>query len=114
MRPTLSSSDSRRSSPSQTRLHLLLLLQLTTFASCEFGCLIWGTGENIRYGEISFYSFCDVQYAWGDDTFWCDDRTEPTVDPNDERAFSVYMNHVSHDRASLFVACAHAFSDVRR
>ena len=107
MWPTLSLTSRNRhrrscSSPSHARLQLLLLFQRAPFVSCEFGCLVWGTGENIRYGETTYYSFCDVQYAWGDDTFWCEDRTEPTPDPNDERAFSMFLNHVSRSSYSFF------------
>ena len=34
-------------------------------------CLIWGMGRIVRYGFDQWYSYCDVQWPWGQAKFWC-------------------------------------------
>ena len=46
-----------------------LNLQMFVVAG-EEGCLIWGTGESVRYGQTTYFSFCDVLYSFGAAHFW--------------------------------------------
>ena len=53
----------------------------------SMGCLIWGYGSSTIYGIERFFTYCDVQYGWGDEGFWCIGRVRPTPDPLDDNAF---------------------------
>ena len=48
-------------------------------------CLIWGMGSVTRYGDRTFYSYCDVQWPWGAQDFWCRHNLLPTADKDDPR-----------------------------